>query len=84
MQLRPAYAPAGVQLEWPPDNGTIRSIDVAEDNAYVGDAEGRLHWYTVGADGWHLERTTRLSRSRAVERVVVLRSVRLVLALCGA
>lgn len=79
----PAYSLIGVQLEWPSSNGAIRSVDVAEEHAYIGDADGRLHWYKIYADGWLLEHSVHLSRSRPVERIVVLKSVGLILTLCG-
>ena len=79
----PVYSLIGVQLEWPSSNGAIRSVDVADEQAYIGDADGRLHWYKIYADGWLLEHSVHLSRSRPVERVVVLKSVGLVLTLCG-
>lgn len=61
---------------------TVRSVDVAGSNAYVGDSDGLIHWYEIRSGEWHWKRAVQLSQSRAVERIVVFAPLGLVAALC--
>ena len=64
--------------------GTVRSVNVAGSNAYVGDSNGLIHWYEIRSSEWHWKRAVQLSQSRAVERIVVLVHIGLVVVLCEA
>lgn len=61
---------------------TVRSVDVAGSNAYVGDSDGLIHWYEIRSGEWHWKREIQLSQSRAVERIVVFAHLGLVAVLC--